>query len=393
MKRKIDVIAEFDFLDQPKMLGTMSIDTSGFRSVVSFAFDSQWNKNDSLVRLNLGALIPQVPGLEQNFGFLFDSSPDRWGRLLIQRFHDSAKTLTEHDYLFSVNDFLRSGAIRFREDGKYLSTEEPAIPPFESLGKLEQLCSDYQNNNINEEIRILVKPGSSLGGARPKANVIDADGNLWIAKFCSNNDVYDVGLWEYLVNRAARNCGIIVPESKLIKSSISNSHIFLSKRFDRNQEKRIHICSIYNLMGMISDSDNSSFFDILEAIERYSFIPKEDKKELYKRLVFSCLINNTDNHLRNHSMTLTKDGWCLSPAYDMNISTDSDKSVLAVDFNSHEFNKETIIEVAPHYGVSKNKAKELFISMSAQISLIKGWAVHAGIEKTETDNVLSFLRI
>lgn len=385
MKRNVEVIADFDFFSKPKTVGTMAIDNSGFKPVVSFSFDPDWNQYD------FASLIPQTPGLEKNYGFLFDSSPDRWGRLLIQRFRNNAKSLTEHDFLFAIDDYLRSGALRFKEDGKFLSSEVPSVPPLESLGKLEQLCIDYQNNNISDEIRFLVKPGSSLGGARPKANVVDNKGNLWIAKFPSKNDVYDVGLWEYLLCKAAKNCGIDVPETKVIKSSLSNGHVFLSKRFDRNGKKRVHICTVYNLLGIMTDSDDSTFFDVLEAIERFSCRPKQDKEELYKRLVFSCLSNNTDNHLRNHSMLLSETGWVMSPAYDMNITTDSDRSVLAVDFNSHEFNKDVIIDVAPYYGIKKDQAANLFTSMSIQLSLLSELALNAGISKTEVVDVVSCL--
>ena len=393
MKRKIDVIADFDFLDSPKHLGTMTIDSSNFKSVISFSFDSEWINNSRTFNLGFQSLIPQTPGLEENFGFLLDSSPDRWGRLLIERFNDSSRSFREHDYLLAIDDYLRSGAIRFKEDEQYLGSGESSIPPMESLGKLEQLCGDYQSNNINAETRILVNPGSSLGGARPKANIIDNEGSLWIAKFPSNKDIHDVGLWESLVNRAARNCGIDVPDTKTIKSNMSNNHVFLSRRFDRKAGKRIHICSVYNLLGLTTNSDQSSFFDILEAIEKLSFRPREDKEELYKRLVFSCICNNTDNHLRNHSMLLSSQGWCLSPAYDINISTDSDKSVLSVDFNSHQFRKEAIIDVAPYYGVKKEQANNLFLSMRVQLSLIRDWAAGAGISKTEIDAVMSCTQV
>jgi len=393
MKRKVDVIADFDFFDNPVCLGTMSIDNSGYKSVVSFSFDRGWIQDSLTCKLAFQSLIPQAPGLEENYGFLFDSSPDRWGRLLIERFNETSKSLREHDYLFAVDDFLRSEAIRFRENGKYLSSDKSSVPPLESLGRLEQACSDYQNNNYNDEIKILVNPGSSLGGARPKANIVDKEGDLWIAKFPSKKDVYDVGLWENLISKAAKNCGINVPETRVIKSNLENGHIFLSKRFDRKAGKRVHICSVYNLIGLTSNSDESSFFDILEAIEKLSFKPKEDKEELYKRLVFSCLCNNTDNHLRNHSMMLSSQGWCLSPAYDMNISTDSDTSVLAIDFNSHSFNKDSIIDVAPYYGIKKDQAHDLFISMAGNLSLVKNWAASAGLSKSEIEEVMAFTQV
>lgn len=307
------------------------------------------------------------------FGVFSDVAPDRWGRVLMKRREriraeeqklPKVNTLYETDYLLGVFDEARMGALRFclEEDGEYLSSErELSTPPFESLRTLEEASRQFEKGeNLLEGkwLKLLLAPGSSLGGARPKATVKDVDGSLWIAKFPSKNDEYDIGEWEKTVLDLAKLCGLNVPESRLMKFSKLGS-TFLVKRFDRDGDRRIHFMSAMTALGK-KDGDNASsgvsYLDIAAFISANGANPAQDLQELWKRIVFNIAVSNTDDHLRNHGFVLTERGWRLSALYDVNPNLDKDSLSLNITEEDNSLSVDLAIEVAEHFGIGKKEA-------------------------------------
>ena len=256
------------------------------------------------------------------------------------------------------------GGIRFKLDmeGPFLSDDkETAAPPWTSLRSLEEASRNFEKDEggvTDRWLNQLIKPGSSLGGARPKATVVDAEGQLWIAKFPSRNDDSDTGAWEKVVHDLAGMCGLNVPESKVEKFSKLGS-TFLVKRFDREGERRIHFASAMTLLGKrdgASAADGTSYLDIAGFIKAYGANPKIDLIELWKRIVFNMAVTNTDDHLRNHAFVFTEKGWVLSPLYDVNPVPYGDELSLLVDDEDNSISIELAIQTASRFGIQKKEA-------------------------------------
>jgi serine/threonine-protein kinase HipA len=292
-------------------------------------------------------------------------------RLLAEKERRKPRKLYDSDYLLGVYDETRMGGIRFKLDkeGEFLSDDqETAAPPWTSLRTLEEASRNFENDEsgITEKwLNQLIKPGSSLGGARPKATVVDTQGQLWIAKFPSKNDESDTGAWEKTVHDLARMCGLNVPESKLEKFSKLGS-TFLVRRFDRDGKKRIHFASAMTLLGKAdgaSAADGTSYLDIVAFIKANGANPKADLLELWKRIVFNMLVTNTDDHLRNHAFMLSKNGWVLSPLYDVNPVPYGDELALLVDDEDNSISIDLAISTAYRFGISEEEAKKIAESM------------------------------
>ena len=268
---------------------------------------------------------------------LSDVCPDRWGRQLIQRrenlFAKEANRHTKHlgeiDFLLAVSDILRTGGLRFKTDpqGDFISEiDELSVPPMADIHKIENAALSYElahNPESRKWLLQLIMPGSSLGGARPKANVRETDGTLWIAKFPSRNDYFDTGAWEYVTHELAVMCGLNVPEAKLQRFSDYGS-TFMVKRFDRKGKQRVHFASAMNLLGAIDGfSSRYSYLDIAQFLVSHSNQTKQDLEELFRRIAFSIAVCNHDDHLRNHGFLLNGVNWQLSPLYDVNPSPDN----------------------------------------------------------------------
>ena len=342
----------------------------------SFEYDQDWLK-ESKFSFCLDPDISMFSGrqyTEKNiFGMFADASPDRWGRILMKR-REAIKARRERrkpnkmydsDFLLGVYDQTRVGALRFKVDvnGPFLSDDtETAAPPWATLRSLEEASRQFEkdDNYLNDKwLKQLLKPGSSLGGARPKATVEDEQGNLWIAKFPSKNDEYDVGAWEKVVHDLAKLCGLNVPESKVEKFSKDGS-TFLVKRFDRDGEKRIHFASAMTMLGKndgASSDDGSSYIDIVDFIRAYGSSPKDDLIELFKRIIFSMAVSNTDDHLRNHGFILNDKGWKLSPLYDVNPVPYGDVLSLNVDSYDNSISIDLAISSACFYDITKYDAE------------------------------------
>lgn len=298
---------------------------------------------------------PQYPLNGGTFGFVSDVAPDRWGRKLIRRREQGA--LRESDYILCVCDFTRQGALRIKTDpdGEFVASGvEDAAPPWTTLRRLEDSARhiDADDRGAEEErwVRDLLCPGSSLGGARPKANVTAPDGSLWIAKFPSVKDDWDVGALEYRTSVLARKAGLVVPETKQSKLS-RNGTTFFSRRFDRDGGRRIHYASAMTMLGAKDGDGEHSYLEIAEFIAANCADAEHDLRELWSRMVFSQLVGNTDDHLRNHGFLLTKKGWRLSPMFDVNPNPDGGDGALDKGdiFKDAEYYRFTLAQARARY--------------------------------------------
>ena len=327
-----EIIVYADWVGLPKIfkMGYLRSEKLRGEEIFSFEYSEDWIRSgfaqeiDPDLKLFVG---PQYLSDEKpNFGLFLDSSPDRWGRMLMERReailarqnNTTKKKLSESDFLLGVSDETRMGAIRFKlnDDGSFLSNEENIkAPPFTSIRELEQAslriedADFFQDKQAQKWLMMLMAPGSSLGGARPKASVVDTNGNLWIAKFPSKSDHKNSGAWEFLVNQMARDVGLDVAIANA-KIYSQKQHTFLVKRFDRTENnERIHFASAMSLLGY-KDGHNyksgASYLELVELIEQYGSDPTNDIREMWRRIVFSVAISNTDDHLRNHGFLLSK---------------------------------------------------------------------------------------
>ncbi len=394
-KKVVFVYDDFSF-DEPVLLGKLCVGVIKGNETYSFEYDTEWLKKNKLC-INLDPQLQPFAGRQFTngkgiFGLFADASPDRWGRVLMnkrerilaEKEKRKPRKLYDTDYLLGVYDETRMGGIRFKLDrkGPFLSDDrENSVPPWALLRSLEEASRNYEKDEdrISEKwINQLIKPGSSLGGARPKATVVDTNGELWIAKFPSKNDENDTGAWEKVVHDLAKMCGINVPESKLEKFSSLGS-TFLVKRFDRVGKKRIHFASAMTLLGKTdgaSAEDGTGYLDIAGLIKAAGANPKGDLIELWKRIVFNMLVTNTDDHLRNHAFILSRNGWILSPLYDVNPVPYGDELSLLIDDEENRISIDLAIHTAPRYGIPESEAKKIADKM---VALVKdNWEKLAG---------------
>ena len=385
-QKKIYVYENFSDIE-PQLLGTLFVDHIRGRESYSFEYETNWIKSneyatslDPDLQMFIGRQYPV--GEKDIFGIFADSSPDRWGRVLMTRRERiianqegrKPRKLLNSDFLLGVYDETRMGAIRFKIDknGPFLSDDDKTpTPPWTSLRTLEEAARQFENDESGLEqkwVKQLIKPGSSLGGARPKATVCDTEGNLWIAKFPSKHDEFNVGAWEKVVHDLAKMCGLNVPESKLTSFSKYGS-TFLVKRFDRDGERRIHFASAMTMLGKqdgASAADGTSYLDIVSFIKSNGAMPKKDLIELWKRIVFSMAVSNTDDHLRNHGFILTKNGWRISPMYDVNPIPEGYELSLCINEEDPSISIELAIETASYFDISQKDAE----TMAKEILLV-----------------------
>ena len=364
--------------DEPLLIGMLFVDVIRGGESYSFEYNKHWLEITGSA-LNLDPeIMPyagrQYPAGRNIFGMFADASPDRWGRILMNKRERilaekecrKPSKLYDSDYLLGVYDETRMGGIRFKldPDGPFLSDDrETAAPPWAYLRSLEEASRNFESDEtgLSEKwLKQLIRPGSSLGGARPKATVTDTNGQLWIAKFPSKNDENDIGAWEMTTHDLAALCGLDVPEAKLEKFSPLGS-TFLVKRFDRIINKRVHFASAMTLLGRTdgaSAADGCSYLDIASFIKSYGANPKKDLLELWKRIVFNMAISNTDDHLRNHAFILTKTGWTLSPLFDVNPVPYGDELSLNVNEEDNRISIDLAVDTAVKFGITKNDAEE-----------------------------------
>lgn len=375
--KEIFVYADFEQFDN-ELVGKINVSNVRGREFYSFEYSEEWLKHQNFVidpDLQLYKGRQYINDDKKIFGAFADSCPDRWGRKLMDRREElrarendeRPRKLLESDYLLGVYDESRMGGLRFKtnEGGPFLSDDvEFSTPPWTSLRELEQASIAFENedNGLDDKwLKQLLAPGSSLGGARPKASVKAPDETLWIAKFPSKHDDIDSGAWEMVVHDLAIMCGLNVPEAKAEKFSKLGT-TFLVKRFDRDGEKRIHFSSAMTMLGKsdgANAADGSSYLEIVSFLKANGAHPKDDIKELWKRIVFSIAVSNTDDHFRNHGFILENDGWSLSPMYDVN--PDLYGRYLSLNINDTEsmLDFDVAIDAAPYYGIEKKDAEKM----------------------------------
>ena len=397
MAATIAVYADWIGLAAPLRLGWLHARGGAGREVFEFEFDTAALAHPAVKNLHLDPRLGLFEGRQhppqghQTFGVFADASPDRWGRLLMRRRLERAQRagqvgkavrLHESDYLLGVHDAFRCGALRLRleDTGEFLDNQHgAAAPPFVQLRELEaaSLALERDENNTaaagDDWLRLLIAPGGSLGGARPKASVVDPQGQLWIAKFPSVGDDHDVGAWELVLQTLAKGCGLAVPPS-LARKFASPHHCFLVKRFDRTPEGRLHFASAMTLIGRLDGDDASagaSYLEIARVLIDHGANTAADLRELWSRIVFNMLVSNSDDHLRNHGFILVPGkGWRLSDAYDMNPVPQAQGLTLNVSAADNAMDLELARSVAPYFRVSKKLASE---TVARSQAVVKQW--------------------
>ncbi|NCB41165.1 MAG: type II toxin-antitoxin system HipA family toxin [Clostridia bacterium] len=379
--------------ENPSLIGNLRTSLIRGQETFSFEYADAWlNSFESAHSLDPDLSLYkgwQYTPLDKSlFGLFADSCPDRWGRNLMKRKEainarkDDRKPrkLTESDFLIGVYDESRMGALRFslEEGGAFLSNEKSfAIPPWTNLRTLENASIAFENDDsgLGENwLNELLAPGSSLGGARPKASVQAVDDSLWIAKFPSKHDEYNSGAWEKVVHDLARLCSLNVPESKLETFSKIGS-TFLVKRFDRDGKRRIHYASAMTLLGKTDgacSADGTSYLDLAAYIRANGAEPKQDLIELWKRIVFNMAVSNTDDHLRNHGFILTSTGWRLSPLFDVNPVPSGDRLSLNINEFDNSIELSLALEVAKYFGITKAEASNYSAAICETVK--KNWS-------------------
>jgi serine/threonine-protein kinase HipA len=419
MVKAIAVHADWVGLAGPLRLGWLHARRGAGREIFEFEFDASALAQPAIGHLHLDPRLGLFEGRQhppqghETFGAFADASPDRWGRLLMRRRLERAQRagqvgkdvrLHESDYLLGVHDAYRSGALRFRLDdaGDFLDDRHgSAAPPFVKLRELEAASLALERDDDNtaaagdDWLRMLIAPGGSLGGARPKASVVDPEGHLWIAKFPSVRDEHDVGAWELLVQTLARGCGLDVPPS-LARRFASPHHTFLVQRFDRTPQGRLHFASAMTLTGHVDGEDaatGASYLEIARVLIEHGCRTAEDLRELWSRIVFNMLVSNTDDHLRNHGFILVPGaGWRLSAAYDMNPVAGAWGLKLNVSEVDNALDLDLARAVAPYFRLRGPQADEIIERFRAVVRQWPRIAERLGIPARERERMAGAFR-
>ena len=406
--KTIYVYADFDWLATPMPVGELSYESLRGSDSYAFKFDDNWLRQYG--SLFLSADLNNYPGQQYTqpgrdiFGCFSDALPDRWGRLLLNRREQimateeqrPIKKLSSFDYLIGIDDFSRMGGFRFKTalDGAFINSDSHLrIPPLTDLRSLVAASMEIEKseelNHLPEKkwIQQLLHPGSSLGGARPKAGLRDLEGCLYVAKFPSRNDDYDVSLWEHLSHLLAKKAGVIAAETSVISTG-DKYHALLSKRFDRTADgRRIHFASAMTLLGLTDGSNaqtGNGYLDIVDFILQNCCKVEENLRQLYRRVAFNIAIGNTDDHFRNHGFLLTPRGWTLSPAYDMNPTTNEYQSLL-ITSSTNKADLDILLEAAEEYMIGKEEAARIIQEVTNTVKNWRKMAASLGIAKREME--------
>ena len=404
--RSLLVYADFDWLDSPQLVGSLNYESLRGNDSYGFSFDKGWIKNHGGLFLSedlnnfLGWQYTQ-PGRDI-FGCFADALPDRWGRTLLNRREQIEATeekrpvrrLSSFDYLIGIDDYSRMGGFRFKEttEGPFICTEKNlSIPPLTSIRDLifasQEIEESEDKNELPDKkwINQLILPGTSLGGARPKAGVVDERNVLYVAKFPSRKDDYDVALWEHLCHLLATKAGINSAKTRVLGAG-EKYHTLLSRRFDRTADgRRIHFASAMTLLGLTDGCNaetGNGYLDIVDFIIQNCCDVEANLRELYRRVAFNICVGNSDDHFRNHGFLLTKRGWTLAPAYDINPTANDYQSIL-VTSSSNEANLDILLDAADDYMLRKTDAKDIINQVTAAVKDWKQIAVELGIAQRE----------
>ena len=406
--KKLLVYADFDWLKEIELIGELSYESLRGSDSYAFQFNDEWLKRYG--NLFISADLNNYKGLQYTqlekdiFGCFSDALPDRWGRTLLNRREQILATeekrpvrrLSSFDYLLGIDDSSRMGGFRFKKtpDGDFINSSNTLrIPPLTSIRELihasREIEKSEEGNKLPDKkwLTQLVQPGSSLGGARPKASVVDTDKVLYVAKFHSRKDDYNAGLWEHFCHLLAKKAGINAASTQVISTS-DKYHTLLSRRFDRTDDgRRIHFASAMTLLGL-SDGTNAStgngYLDIVDFILQNCTEVNKNLQELYRRVAFNICIGNSDDHFRNHGFLLTAKGWTLSPAYDMNPTLNEYQSLL-ISNSSSKADLAILSDACEDYMLPQDVATKI---ISEVVAAVKGWkalATKLGIANSEMD--------
>lgn len=416
-QQHIEVYAHWNGLTDATLVGVLHATPSRGKEIFSFDYNPAW-----LTNVHTHALDPSLqlfrgthyaPPSQENFCVFLDSSPDRWGRFLMNRREAllarqegrKERKLLASDYLLGVFDEHRIGALRFRLDpqGPFLDNNKAlASPPWASLRELERASLEIETADAEQKpayskwLQMLIAPGGSLGGARPKASILDPSNHLWIAKFPSGSDEYDIGAWEMIVHTLAKEAGITVSLAKAEKFN-SHHHTFLNKRFDRTPTReRLHFASALTLLQRTDGDDSTSgasYLELAEFIIRQGAEPSHDLEQLWRRIVFFICVSNVDDHLRNHGFILQSNGWRLSPAFDMNPVASGEGLKLNISETDNSQDLTLAKEVAEYFRVKPKKADEIIQEV---IKVVKNWRKEAtllNLSAREQERMASAFRV
>lgn len=402
---QVDVVLDVEHLGQWQM-GTLHRQRARGGDVYSFEFDPEW-----LTRGNALALDPDLlpvpgraypPARRAQFGIFMDSAPDRWGRMLMQRREAMlasaekrpARTLTEWDYLLGVHDHSRLGALRFRADAHSPFLDNStlnAAPPLTSLRELQGAVRALEEDERNDDARLrevldqLLAPGSSLGGSRPKASVVDEQAHLCIAKFPSRQDEWNVGAWEMVAHRLAMKAGIRVPPGRTLRFT-PEGHTFISRRFDRTDRSgRLAFVSAMTLLQRTDGDPDASYLELVDLLQSRGAQTQADCEELFRRVVFSICISNTDDHLRNHGFLVEPTGLVLSPAFDINPNPHKRQLSLAIDEVNTSLDLDVARVAGATYGLKKNRIAEVIKEVLGVIPTWRREAENLGVSRREQE--------
>ena len=406
--RKIYVYADFDWLKTAVLVGELGYESLRGTDSYSFCYDHNWLRQYS--DLYLSADINNYTGLQFTqpdrdiFGCFGDALPDRWGRLLLNRREQiraqeekrPVRKLSSYDYLLGIDDYSRMGGFRFKDspDGEFINCDATLrIPPLTDIqvlvaASMEVEKSEEQNLLPDKKWLLqLVHPGTSLGGARPKAGVLNEEGELCVAKFPSRNDEYDIGLWAHLSHLLAKEAGVEAAETRAITAG-EKYHTLLSKRFDRTTDgRRRHFASAMTLLGLTDGCNaqtGNGYLDIVDFILQHCCNVEANLRQLYRRVAFSIAIGNSDDHFRNHGFLLTPKGWTLSPAYDLN-PTFNDHQSLLINATTNRSDLQLLLASSEEYMIGKEEATRIIEEVKDGVSQWRSMATRLGIAKREMD--------
>lgn len=401
MNTEVYVFADWEDFAEPTLVGTLRSAASKNKEHFSFSYDNTWLQSSNVQKIDPDLELysgEQHSADTNNFRAFLDSCPDRWGRLLMKRREAiiarqedrRPRVLNEVDYLLGVHDLYRQGALRFKStlDGAFLDNDgRLAAPPISSLRELEHAAKQIEESDSDDPeylkwLYMLMSPGSSLGGARPKACVVDEENHLWIAKFPSQHDDHDIAAWEYLAYHLAINAGIEMAPCRIEKFN-SHHHTFLTKRFDRTLSSRLHFTSAMTQLGYYDGDYEASYLELAQFLTEHGSNTKKDLAQLWRRIVFNIAVSNTDDHLRNHGFIYHRGGWILSPAYDINPVTPANGLHLNITDSDNRLDYNLAMDVIEFFQLDKTTAIKIKNEVIESVMQWEKMAANIGIRRSE----------
>ncbi len=388
-------------LGPPCLVGTLAHD----RGQIRFHYEGGWLRDARAFALDPDLSLDEAPFFPKpelgNFGIFLDSAPDRWGQTLMKRREAlqakdekrMPRTLYAWDFLIGVQDFTRQGALRFRlaDSEEFLGNEKMAAPPSTTLRELEAVAYQLSSRRIDDLdalrkwLSVLVAPGASLGGARPKANFAESDGSLWIGKFPALDDDRDVGAWELLAHSLALKAGVDVPAAKAVRLN-NEFHTFCVQRFDRAHGARRFYASAMTMLRK-EQSEGTSYLELAQFLRGKGdgAHVDADLEQLFRRVAFNVAVGNRDDHLRNHGFILGAKGWRLAPAFDVNPNIDKAEHVLNIDDVDNRPSLQTVLTTAAFYGLTHERGKQIVEEVAAAVDGWESLARQVGISRGDVE--------